>query len=371
MNEQQLILPVAVLIGATGGVSVSYILHKNERPYYRMDTIPNFDAAPNYKVPTKINKTGIKKEMSKIINEFVSTMKLAGFDVRAIYESLSKDSIEMRKGTDIGTYKRRENRLIVDPDDIRSTLLRGLLEMCVSKKYTDFEASGFERTTYDEEQTPIHRFGYGLNEGYKDIILKRYFDVPYRYHELADLANLIELAIGKKKMETYFSRGDIQNWDFALSREYRTTIDSTHWAMGEHTIFKMDRLYTKLYRRGMVGTIFSQKEFSGFLADLIRLATLSSKRKYDSALRGTSEKTFEKDDVLWESPVGDIQKHFEWQCHEERQEMLYVLRTSRNILNKYRNPETRGPKIREEDYANLCEFEKQKLMLPVSLTGVR
>lgn len=189
----------------------------------------------------KIDKRGIKKDASIVINEFVSTLKEAGIDLDNLYRNFRKASIRQTSSS-YGSFDQTDNYLLVNNDNLRETLLRALLEMTVTFKDTKTCIRGFERINYSsqsEKEEVVENFGMGLNEAYKEIILGRYFELPYRYDFLVTIVKLIEDMVGRERMEDLFFKGDLG------SLVYRTHI--YHSTM-EMWIKRLDRVFLSCER---------------------------------------------------------------------------------------------------------------------------
>ncbi len=117
-----------------------------------------------------------------------------------------------------GKYHRDENNLIVSipwnekyevSPEFRETLYHELLHMTSSYIHKNKGVSGF----LNEIRAPFYRTNIGslLNEGYTEILTKRYFkctDNVY-YKKEVELARRIEEFIGREEMEKAYFAGDL------------------------------------------------------------------------------------------------------------------------------------------------------------------
>lgn len=72
-------------------------------------------------------------------------------------------------------------------------------------------ATGLERTfQYGQNKKSFKHYGYGLNEGYKEVLLWRMFSIRYSYKRVTELALLIEYLVGKEMMQSLFLTGNLQ-----------------------------------------------------------------------------------------------------------------------------------------------------------------
>ena len=246
------------------------VKRKESEQYRKIDRIPATGKA--YGVRKKIDKKGIKKEESTVIKYFEQVMRKVGFDTSTFYRDFRSEALVFRKGKDIGSYDAHKGKLIIDPDDVSSTLYGALLDMVVTRDYSYFAVRGFERWSYNHENAVVTHIGYGLQKGYKDVFLKRYFDVPYRYPELAELAKLIELRIGQKTMEKLFAKGDLRA---IINKETGNA----------SVIANLDEMSTKLYERGIVGRAMVREQYSNLFIKLATEAMKKAREMSNSAIR--------------------------------------------------------------------------------------
>lgn len=150
--------------------------------------------------------------MGSRINYFERIMSEAGFDLSRLYTDFSSDKILYEKSVDAGSYDIDRNRLIVDSENLEATLFGALLDFILYRKemnsgfdFSKIDVRGFERVGHIYFSDDKIRVGKGLNDGYEDVILHRYFDIPYRYPEMANLARLFEMSIGRRLMEEIYN----------------------------------------------------------------------------------------------------------------------------------------------------------------------
>lgn len=184
---------------------------------YKLERTENGPFGTVFRIPNvvetfegKLDKTGIKKEASTVIKEFVSTLKSNDIDTTNLYRNFRPYSVYEYEGDLCGTYDADTRTLIVDPFNLRESLLRALLEESSTVDEPSFTANGFERTNYtflqNDEKKEVEHFGEGLNTAYSDILLERYFGIPCKveHEELVGNVRMIEAMIGRKEMEKLF-----------------------------------------------------------------------------------------------------------------------------------------------------------------------
>ncbi len=189
-----------------------------------------------------LNKSGIKKEASIVISEFVTTLEGAGLDISNLYRRFQPHSIENNAKYG-GNYDCREGKLYVNEDNLRETLLYALLEETITfDDEKKFIACGFERVNFhtSKNEKMVEHFGYGLNEAYQQLFLERYFDLPIRDTSLVDLVRMFEELVGREKMEKAFFTGNLI--EFFYSRRSDFSVNKfKKW------IKKLDTIYASLH----------------------------------------------------------------------------------------------------------------------------
>ena len=114
-----------------------------------------------------------------------------------------------------GTYSTQTNKIRVyssesDPNNKYTNAIKTheLIHMATTKKEGITIFCGFERTKLG------NCFGKGLNEGYTELINRRYFNEDDKdagsYQELQPIVQQIEHLVGKKEMEQFFFANDLE-----------------------------------------------------------------------------------------------------------------------------------------------------------------
>ncbi len=191
----------------------------------------------------KLDKSGIKKEASVVINEFVSTLEKEGIALDNLYRRFQPHSVQPNLKL-AGQYQPSTGILYVDTNNLRETLLRALLEETITfDEDKKFIAHGFERINYDsrENEKIIEHFGYGMNETYKQLFMARHFDLPIRDESLVSLLRMIEEILGTTKLEDVFLTGNLVDLIHSFM-SFHTTSTFKRW------IKSFDRAYTSLHR---------------------------------------------------------------------------------------------------------------------------
>lgn len=246
------------------------------------------------KVTNKIPKEGIKKDIAGYIKKFISTLSKEGhIDLSNLYRNLRPFGIVSDKDFDeeveAGSYDANKRLIVFDEDDKYSTVMMGLLE-CASTRETETAlASGFERTRYkvasDGSKAEDYHIGFGLNYGYKQILLNRYFDYSYEDDEIIEIVSLIEHLVGRDEMESMFFSGNLRDLiDKIGKRCYSPNA-------GIECVKNIDYLYKVQMEESRIVTSLSEGTYRKLLCDIswalmhrIREIYLSSEDK-DARLR--------------------------------------------------------------------------------------
>lgn len=197
---------------AVAHCALNAIDRRMSRDSISISPIPNLLDVPK----KKIDKRGINKEASRTINEFIQTMNENGFDLSNFYRNFKPNTLIYLPQT-VGHYDWNKSHIFVDPENVRPSLLRALLDMSTTVVYDAFDdhtiAQGFDRTVYTPREFGIrqkNRLGYGLNEGYKDVFLKRYFGIDEVYPKMSELATMLEMLTKKESLEKNFIKGNLR-----------------------------------------------------------------------------------------------------------------------------------------------------------------
>lgn len=110
-----------------------------------------------------------------------------------------------------GQYNPRKNEITIDDDTAESTIYHELFHMASSSSKDGIRYSGFHQTPLKLGTTPL---GKGLNEGYTELLSRRYFtyDSPiidaYKYQVF--ISEKIEQIIGKEKMQSLYLNSNLK-----------------------------------------------------------------------------------------------------------------------------------------------------------------
>lgn len=273
MENFKEILPQLVFVTILSGYAafkVKHMINDGKKKTIYFGEVP----APIKCPKRKIDKTGIKKEASRTIDEFVSKMEENGFDLSNFYRNFHSRMIMTVPHTD-GFYDEKEGRLIVSQEDVRSSLLRGLLDLSTTISTDKITATGFERTfLYGQNKKPLKRYGYGLNEGYKEVLLWRMFSIRHSYKRVTELALLIEYLVGKKKMQSLYLTGNLQTLVYILNG------NAGNYSISQRWICTLDNLFDAVYLDDPIKSVTVNKAYRDMLISLAIAVAKEAKSLY-------------------------------------------------------------------------------------------
>lgn len=220
----------------------------------------------------KIDKTGIKKEGRITINEFVRTFSnIEHIDTRRLNKNFKPYMIEMTD-KDVPPYDRKRKKIRLSSTDTRASLLRALLDLSSMYEYADGETYGFE-SIGNAIVGKDYWHGRGLNEGYKDVLLKRYFNVEPAYPELARLALFVEYIVGRVEMEKLFFKGELR----LFYNKFPIRGKSFHLLLMD-----FDRLFYYLDGNTYAGVFNAKKSYNRIFSQLSKIVIDKARTMYNS-----------------------------------------------------------------------------------------
>lgn len=116
----------------------------------------------------------------------------------------------------VGVYKGELNRIILDENQFFNTIYHELFHMASSVSKDKIYYSGFYQAK------PKSMIGEGINEGYTEVLTKRYFYQDTRkfksYEFLVMIADRLEKIIGKDIMESLYFKADLHGLVLELQK---------------------------------------------------------------------------------------------------------------------------------------------------------
>ena len=175
-------------------------------------------------------------------------------------------------------YDTKKNQIQVDGDDYTLTIYHELFHMASSIYKDGVIHSGFNQSS---SKPRMANLGYGLNEGYTQLLTKRYFghiaEILDAYKFEVHIADKLEKIVGQDKMENLYLNADLLGLInelkiYASEEEIMKFISGTDF-LSKHLNDK------KLmpFEKGMIAS--SLKDVSGFL---FRVYTVKLVRQLDN-----------------------------------------------------------------------------------------
>lgn len=212
-----------------------------------------------------------KEEMNKYLLNFLNIMNknFDKKDLKNLYDNIVW--VMFKKFNSIkydGDYDPIEN-LIRYSNKTNSTAIYHELFHLASNPYNNRNSKGGFEYNFDNIQ-----FGYGLTEGYTELLNKRYFNskTEYVYRKEILICKCIEDIIGKEKMSSFYLNADLFHFIKELNNVY------TKYEI-ERFICSVDFIHDYGYKYSLadceIATLYSQEEnvimflLKGYLNNLI------------------------------------------------------------------------------------------------------
>lgn len=265
------------------------------------------------------NNNLINKEFSKYVKTFINTLmeKNAGFDFTLFMNNISTLNIVV---TDklikpvSGRYDAKENIIYISEEDFLSgrdlgvIIYHELLHMLSSDGKRNGDYVGFRGM-----------IGKGINEGYTEVLLSRYFDIQSNAYIIERrIAFLLEVIIGREKMEKLYSKNGF--WGLVNEISKYTSDESVAYTLISDIDCVLENdLYLGVNREN------KRKEFISWLRNVLitlmdtfinkQMVTLSSKEDINLFFKEIEKFLFvERKGIRLFAP-GEIEKYKE-HCYE-------------------------------------------------------
>lgn len=251
----------------------TYTLHREYRPKnIRKVNVPpelkfeysNLDI--NIMANTKFGES--LRKFAEVMIENFSREDLINFynNINTLKTSHSTFKLQnfILRGSTAGTYDAKKNKITVDENDFSTTIYHELLHMASSTYKDGIRYSGFHQASL---KTGIASLGKGLNEGYTELLSRRYFieenNVTNSYEYEVVIADRLEKIIGKEKMESLYLNANLPGLiqelkQYSNEEEIMQFISSTDFVLGH-----LDDKKLKLFEKGMITN--SLKNINKFL----------------------------------------------------------------------------------------------------------
>lgn len=240
---------IVTIFSLIGPLKAQYKLYKEENRQVTLVRIPENLFERNDK-SRRLKKIGIKMRASKCVNEFIATLKnVPHIDLTALYDNFQDFGIELcqtKKQNDVkGIHSFINNKILVADNEVfEESLFHELLHLSSSRHVGKWFFAGFrliETKIEDDKLYVINSIGIGLNEGYTELLNRRYFHSKRAYPEFVRIAKMVENIVGQARMESLYFKSDLCSLVQDLS-----AYGNLEKAIA--LIKKIDHLYNALYR---------------------------------------------------------------------------------------------------------------------------
>lgn len=233
------------------------------------------------------NNIILEKTLGNEILEFKNILqtKLSHVNLNYLFNNLNNIEINTQKlqlynfifnRKASGMYKISKNLIYVSKDGELDALYHELFHMSSSiiNKKRDIMFSGFSQHSKKKN----YSIGIGINEGYTQLLTKRYFDDVYEIRDAyvfeVGIAEMLEKIIGKDKMEFLYFKADL----YGLVKELSKYMEFTHIMT---FIDEMDYLYSIVNKNKLSNSEKKKIEKSTGYVHLFLLQCYCDKLKSD------------------------------------------------------------------------------------------
>ncbi len=143
------------------------------------------------------------KDSLKFLRRNISSLSVSK------YNEVNRLKFHAGEGTGAAYWVKENKVIIYEYDDILISIFHELLHMSSSIHKDGINYSGFSQTGPRN-----FRIGNGLNEGYTQLLCKRYFSdqkISDSYPYFVHYAKLLERIVGKDRMQSYYMSADLRS----------------------------------------------------------------------------------------------------------------------------------------------------------------
>ena len=270
----------------------------------------------------------IDNEFRDAVNEFVKVLNesFSPNDLTNFYNNIASLKISFRsffrlvyydlimKSKISASYLALDNKILIGDNNFLDTIYHELFHMASAVIKGDIVFSGFKQANTNYKNVSV--FGYGLNEGYTQLLSERYFklndDVINPYYYEVHLAYHLEQIVGKDKMESLYLNANLLGlimelekyakednilkflsyFDYILTNSHRenTSIQKLHEALVYVNKFLVYTYASKL-KKDYENELLSKEEVSNLLYDYF------SSLGYTVILKNDEEYRYFDDDI--------------------------------------------------------------------------
>lgn len=212
-----------------------------------------------------------------IITDFIGVFQdKKHIDLTNLYENLHSNCFKkindpFSHNNFYGEYSLDSKNIYYDGDDVERIIYHELFHMASTRQLGDYFYCGFSQLKFiykdgSKKKTWKFDIGVGLTEGYTELLSWRYFgskNIEKCYHCLVDIANYIEVIVGREAMEEAYFKGDL--------------------------LGLVDKLSIYIPRKEVLGLIKDTDYiFRAIYEESTLLPTMIAKQKYQSVLKTIS-----------------------------------------------------------------------------------
>lgn len=301
-----------LLVAKDGLIYASHFVKEKQMAYklnkrYSPKNISKIEVSPRIINSMSIDLDEIsRRDFGEVLVYFTRVLEnnFSGLDLAYFYKNIKTLSIEdlkdkVQKDTVLAEYLIEKNKIILYEDYLKS-IYHELFHMASSINRNGKLYSGFS------QGLSKGAIGYGLNEGYTELLYRRYFGnvsvFVNSYGEEIKIASYLEKIIGRRKMESLYLRADLMG----LLEEMRKYLNEEELIDIISKIEKVNYLSTAL--NNLEAKNFSPELYLDYLRDIYILIFKAYirklKMKYDK--HWVSKELLDKkiNDFLEEDQIG-------------------------------------------------------------------
>lgn len=215
----EIIYTVIVYIKSDNFIAKKYKLHKINQ-YLSPMKLNEIKDLTNFKIScisSDFNSNKSLSSFSHYLNNFIDVMRknFSPEDLANLYNNIVNLSVEFFSGQG-GYYNIKQNKIKLSKNKIGEFIYHELFHVSSNNVNVKNNTSGF---MYSCENYDI---GYGINEGYTELLTNRYFDLSDKTVYLTEqkISKCLEYIIGQQKMQSLYLNSDLYNFINILKKYY-------------------------------------------------------------------------------------------------------------------------------------------------------
>lgn len=256
----KILFPLIVSYTTTSKVLDSYTLHKEYKP----KNIKRVNIPPELKLncTSQDIKIMVKTKFSESLKKFVEVMiqNFSKEDLINFYNNINtlkisygdfKFSNFVFRDSTGGAYYLKSNTIKIEENNFSNGIYHELLHMASSIYKDGIRYSGFRQSKLSKFES----LGVGLNEGYTELLHRRYFapdvEVAGSYEYEFQIADRLEKIVGKEKMESLYLNANLYGL-IQMLKQYITEEEIMEFISSTDFVYNhLDNQKLKLFEKGM------------------------------------------------------------------------------------------------------------------------